>query len=101
MDIVERVLHPRRREHLRTVELLEALLECDRTRAHLEHKYASPWTFLVGANGRRCEATHHLQIDHIVPFALGGSHAPDNPRVLCGAHNGRRAELTFGTRSTR
>ena len=49
MDIVERVLHLRRREQLCTVELLEALLECDRTRAHLDHGYESMWTFLVGA----------------------------------------------------
>ncbi len=50
----------------------------------------------VSASGQRCQATHDLQIDHVVPFALGGSHDPENLRVLCGAHNRRRAELTFG-----
>ena len=52
----------------------------------------------VGRHGRRCLATYHLQIDHVVPFAFGGTHAPENLRVLCGAHNRRRAEFTFGVR---
>ncbi|MGZ3688260.1 MAG: HNH endonuclease [Bdellovibrionota bacterium] len=37
--------------------------------------------------GRRCESRHFLQIDHRTPFALGGSRAPENLRLLCGAHN--------------
>jgi hypothetical protein len=51
----------------------------------------------VAADGTRCTATHDLQIDHVRPFALGGTHEPDNLRVLCGAHNRRRAEQTFGS----
>ena len=54
----------------------------------------------VAADGTRCTATHDLQVDHVRPFALGGTHEPDNLRVLCGAHNRRRAEETFGSRST-
>jgi len=52
----------------------------------------------VAPDGTRCTATHDLQVDHVRPFALGGTHEPDNLRVLCGAHNRRRAEQTFGSR---
>jgi hypothetical protein len=55
----------------------------------------------VAADGTRCTATHDLQVDHVRPFALGGTHEPDNLRVLCGAHNRRRAEETFGARRRR
>ncbi len=41
----------------------------------------------IAADGTRCDATRHLQIDHIRPFALGGKHVPENLRLLCGAHN--------------
>jgi 5-methylcytosine-specific restriction endonuclease McrA len=50
----------------------------------------------VGTNGHRCNATHDLHIDHIKPWALGGTHDPQNLRVLCAAHNRHRARQTFG-----
>jgi len=53
----------------------------------------------VGKNRRRCTATHNLQLDHVRPFALGGSHDPENLQVLCAAHNRHRARQTFGERS--
>ncbi|HKK70126.1 MAG TPA: HNH endonuclease signature motif containing protein [Candidatus Krumholzibacteria bacterium] len=37
-------------------------------------------------------------MDHVEPFALGGSHEAENLRVLCAAHNRRAAERVFGTR---
>ncbi|NNE07888.1 MAG: HNH endonuclease [Gemmatimonadetes bacterium] len=46
----------------------------------------------VAPDGTRCDATRHLQIDHVRPFALGGKHEPENLRLLCGAHNRREAE---------
>ena len=39
---------------------------------------------------RRCRARHLLQIDHILPYALGGGAEPDNLRLLCGAHHRHR-----------
>jgi hypothetical protein len=50
----------------------------------------------VAADGTRCRATRNLQIDHVQPFALGGSNEPQNLRVLCAAHNRRAAEHVFG-----
>ena len=45
----------------------------------------------------QCGATEELTIDHIFPFALGGSNAPENLQVLCKACNfkkGNRLEKT-------
>ncbi len=55
----------------------------------------------VGTTGQRCQATHHLHVDHVLPHALGGPNTPDNLRVLCGAHNRRLSDLIFGEWSKR
>jgi len=46
--------------------------------------------------GRRCAATHFLELDHIQPFALGGAHTVDNLRLRCRSHNGAHAREVFG-----
>ncbi len=38
-------------------------------------------------SGRRCGSRYRLEIDHVVPFALGGGAEPENLRVRCGAHH--------------
>ncbi len=40
--------------------------------------------------GRRCNSTHLIEIDHIVPHAMGGGAGPGNLRLLCGAHHRHR-----------
>jgi 5-methylcytosine-specific restriction endonuclease McrA len=50
----------------------------------------------VGWNGVRCQCKNGLQVDHIKPFAAGGTHHPQNLRLLCGAHNRLAAERTLG-----
>ena len=40
--------------------------------------------------GRRCNSRHLIEIDHILPYALGGSADPENLRLLCGAHHRHR-----------
>ncbi len=46
------------------------------------------------ASGVRCNQTAHLQIDHIRPYAMGGSSKDlDNLRVLCRAHNLYKARM--------
>ena len=37
--------------------------------------------------GRRCGSRYRLEIDHIVPFALGGGAEPANLRLRCEAHH--------------
>ena len=50
----------------------------------------------VAPNGRRCQERTALQIDHIKPYAKGGTHEPENLRVLCPRHNLFLAEREFG-----
>jgi 5-methylcytosine-specific restriction endonuclease McrA len=50
----------------------------------------------VSPDGHRCDATAFLELDHIVPRALGGTAEPENLRVRCRAHNRLWAEQTFG-----
>lgn len=40
-----------------------------------------------GVNGQKCGSRHRLQIDHIQPFALDGSHSLENLRLRCFTHN--------------
>ena len=46
--------------------------------------------------GTRCSARSGLQIDHIIPWALGGRNEEENLRVLCVAHNRWYADQSFG-----
>ncbi|MGZ3699217.1 MAG: HNH endonuclease [Bdellovibrionota bacterium] len=50
-------------------------------RVHASCTYVDPKT------GRRCGSRYFLQIDHIHPFARGGSREKQNLTLLCGAHN--------------
>ena len=44
-------------------------------------------TYICPKTKRRCSSDHLLQIDHIKPFSLGGTHEVDNLRLLCANHN--------------
>ncbi|ABC81885.1 HNH endonuclease [Anaeromyxobacter dehalogenans] len=48
------------------------------------------------ASGEICGSTHALQLDHVVPLALGGESSPGNLRVLCAAHNLLAARRVLG-----
>ena len=47
-------------------------------------RYVDPHT------GRRCTSRHLLQIDHVLPYTLGGGSDPANLRLLCHAHHRHR-----------
>jgi hypothetical protein len=49
----------------------------------------------VSDDGRRCDETGFLEMDHVVPVAQGGT-ANDGVRVLCRAHNRYEAERMMG-----
>jgi len=55
----------------------------------------------IGSTGKRCDATHHLQVDHIVPYARGGTSAIDNLRLLCERHNKQESERVLGADAVR
>ncbi|MDE0220273.1 MAG: hypothetical protein OXJ90_13490 [Spirochaetaceae bacterium] len=40
--------------------------------------------------GRRCNSRHLIEIDHILPYALGGGADPGNLRLRCAAHHRHR-----------
>ncbi len=40
--------------------------------------------------GRRCNSRHLIEMDHILPYALGGSADPGNVRLLCEVHHRHR-----------
>jgi hypothetical protein len=50
----------------------------------------------VAEDGRRCEETGFLELDHRRPVARGGAGTADNVRVLCRAHNQFEAERILG-----
>ena len=43
--------------------------------------------------GGVCGSTHRLELDHVVPVALGGLATAANLRVVCAFHNGFAARL--------
>jgi 5-methylcytosine-specific restriction endonuclease McrA len=48
------------------------------------------------ASGEICGCARHLQLDHIIPRALGGTSTVGNLRILCRSHNLEAARLVFG-----
>lgn len=55
------------------------------------HKYQNQCSFIDHSINQRCDSQKYLQIDHIIPIAIGGTSAIENLRVLCRAHNQRAA----------
>ena len=47
-------------------------------------------SYLDRRTGRRCNSRHLIEIDHILPYALGGGADPRNLRLLCHAHHRHR-----------
>src|SRR5262249_452740 len=50
----------------------------------------------IAKDGTRCSERKYLQIDHVLPYSLGGKTEPENLRLLCSSHNRLLAEVTFG-----
>ncbi|MEJ2721766.1 MAG: HNH endonuclease signature motif containing protein, partial [bacterium] len=50
----------------------------------------------VGSNGKRCTSTYRLHVDHIIPYARGGTNALSNLRLLCAKHNKLEAKRVYG-----
>jgi 5-methylcytosine-specific restriction endonuclease McrA len=48
------------------------------------------------AGGGTCGSTVRLQVDHVVPRAMGGASTVENCRILCQAHNLEAAREAYG-----
>jgi 5-methylcytosine-specific restriction endonuclease McrA len=51
----------------------------------------------VSQSGVRCGAKHYLEVDHLLPIALGGRTERSNLQILCKAHNLHKARTQLGT----
>ena len=58
-------------------------------------------TYRDPESGRCCGSRHLVQIDHVQPYAMGGSASAENLRLLCFAHNRDRATEQRRTRPAR
>ena len=54
-------------------------------RRHVWQRDGGRCSYVDPQTARRCNSTHLIEIDHIVPHALGGGADPGNLRLLCGA----------------
>jgi hypothetical protein len=50
----------------------------------------------VAEDGRRCDETGFLELDHVVPVSRGGRASVDGVRILCRTHNQYEAERILG-----
>lgn len=82
---------PRRKTRYISIETKRALYR----RAGSRCEYVSPVTH------RRCEETKLLEVDHLEPFALGGSNKLENCQLVCATHNRLRAIQVYGLRKMR
>jgi len=53
-------------------------------------------TYIDPVTSKRCECRTYLQIDHVVPVALGGTSDYNNLRLLCAQHNRLEAVRILG-----
>jgi hypothetical protein len=60
-------------------------------RKHLIQRDQARCAYVDPRSKRQCTATHHLEFDHVQPFARGGLTTEENLRVLCANHNRFRA----------
>ena len=81
---VERVVQPRKRQHIANAVVREVV-----ARDHERCTYTS-------VDGCRCTARAFLQVHHEQSWASGGADTVDNLRLLCASHNRLLAEHEFG-----
>lgn len=88
IQIAKREVTPRKHVTIKTRSRhipAEVKREMEKTR-HLGCNY------LDANTGERCASKHFLQVDHLKPYSLGGTHELENLQWLCGFHNRHRFE---------
>jgi hypothetical protein len=57
------------------------------TRRDVYHRDGGVCGYVDPASGRKCGSKSYLELDHIVPRALGGANTSENLRLRCRIHN--------------
>ncbi len=65
------------------------------------HRAGEQCTYFSEITGKRCTEKHFLQVEHIIPVAMGGSSEQENLTVLCACHNRLSAIDSFGLEKMR
>ncbi len=81
VQIANQKLH-NNQKYLKTTRYIPSVV-----RHHVWMRDQGQCTYVCPKTKRRCSSNHLLQIDHIKPFSLGGTHEADNLRLLCANHN--------------
>jgi 5-methylcytosine-specific restriction endonuclease McrA len=63
---------------------------------HIKRELEPQCSYVSPLTNQRCRETRRLQIEHIHPFALGGSSTKENLTYLCATHNRLRAIEVYG-----
>jgi hypothetical protein len=71
----------------------------NKTRKFVWQRDEGKCTYLDPQSKRVCNSTHAIQIDHLDPYSMGGTHDPENLRLLCRAHNQHNADQLGLTRT--
>ena len=59
-------------------------------RRQVWHRDGGRCSYVDRQTGRRCNSRHMIEMDHILPYALGGGADPQNLRLVCRAHHRHR-----------
>ena len=102
-DLALRAVDPRLQEDRRrkAASAPEQSVEKPRSRIISAHVKRQVWKRAEGqcehrVNGVRCSSRYALQIDHIHPFAKGGTNTLDNLQLLCRNHNAYKNLTDYG-----
>lgn len=63
-----------------------------KVRRRLFHRAGGRCQYRDPIHQRKCISNFQLQVDHVIPLALGGANIESNLRILCGIHNRSEAE---------
>jgi hypothetical protein len=50
-------------------------------------------TYQDPKTGKKCDSSHSIDFDHIIPYSWGGTHQPKNIQLLCSPHHAYRTKL--------
>jgi 5-methylcytosine-specific restriction endonuclease McrA len=101
LDVLKQTATERKAQPLRSQAALRSRHVPSAVRRQVAVRDQNQCRYRDPVTGRRCEARLYLQMEHLVPFAKGGGHDPQNLQLLCASHNRLRAVQQFGGQKMR